>query len=70
MRRERMLFSGRRSRMLWRDIDRLFDSNEAAWEALYTMGCLCQALESRVERLREELAKVKRGKIRARRAKP
>jgi len=56
--------------MLWRDIDRLFDSNEAAWEALYTMGCLCQALESRVERLREELAKVKRGKIRARRAKP
>jgi hypothetical protein len=65
MRRERKIFSGHGhfSRMLWRDINRTSGTppTDSTAEALYCLACGCQQLESRVERLREELAKVKRG---------
>ena len=45
----RPVFSGQSSRPLWKNINAVRD--DAVHEALYALGCACQELEAKVERV-------------------
>jgi hypothetical protein len=48
------IFSGNQSKDLWRAINAVKEPDGRAWNtwsALYTLGCRCQELEARVEKL-------------------
>lgn len=49
----RPVFSGPSSRQLWRDINAVKDKR-VHW-ALYSIGCACQELEAKVDRLQRVL---------------
>jgi hypothetical protein len=52
------VFSGKNSRVLWDDIGRV--KKGKAHDALYTLGCYCQSLETVVHQLEERVAELEK----------
>lgn len=56
LRRYHRVFSGKQSKTLWKDIDRM-KRGRTRW-ALYSLGCKCQELEELVRRLERRIAQL------------